>query len=182
MSLWGFPTFRSIPLPMQEVNTTISSINKLSTKVSGSKVIGTERPVLHLVKWPTIHGGLQWPLFVKTSCTRVTIKKLSRIFMVQHLASRWAVITSVRVKKLKTNTRHCDIINPDTLAQANTSLPSAWCIGMSRTHRWTVSLASSLMNKTSVQVGPEMNFWIQEQKWLWITGHITLCSLLQKMF
>lgn len=164
-------------------NTTITSINKLSTKVRGSKVIGTEIPVIHLAKWPTV-----WPLFVKTSCTRVSTRpeKLSPIFMVQHQASRWAVITSVRVcfaaVLKKTNTGHRDIINLDTLAQANTSLPSAWCIRMSRTHRWTFSLASSLMNKTSVQVGTEMNFWIQEQKWLWIRGHITLCGLLQKMF
>lgn len=41
-------------------------------------------------------------------------------------------------------------------------------------------LASRLMNKTSVRVGTELDFWIQEQKWCRITGHITVCGPLQK--
>ena len=77
----------------------------------------------------------------------------------------------------ETNSRRGDIINPDTLAWANTSLPAVWCIGTSRTQRWTFSLASRLMNKTSAWVRG-LNFWIQEQKFLWIAGHSTL----QKVF
>ncbi len=36
----------------------------------------------------------------------------------------------------ETNSRRGDIINPDTLAQANTSLPAAWCIGRDRLFHW----------------------------------------------
>lgn len=99
--------------------------------------------------------------------------------MAWHQPSCQAMIPNVRegfAAVLKeTNSRHSDIINPNTLARANTSLPAVWCIEMSRTQRWTFSLASHLMNKTSVWVGTEFNFWIQEQEWLWITGHILVC-------
>lgn len=57
------------------------------------------------------------------------LKKLSLIFMARHQASCQAMIPNVRkcfaVVLRQTNSRYSDIINPDMVARANTSLPAA---------------------------------------------------------
>lgn len=71
----------------------------------------------------------------------------SRILPGHDSQCQWMLCSSAQMEKIAG--RHGDIINPDTLARANTSLPAVSCIGMSGKQRWTFSLASCLMNKTS---------------------------------
>lgn len=74
----------------------------------------------------------------------------------------------------ETNSGRGDIINPDTLARADASLP-VWCIGTSTTQRWTFSLASSVMNKTSGWV------WIEFLKTRAEAGHFTAWPSVENM-
>lgn len=69
-----------------------------------------------------------------------------------------------------------DVINVDALARADTSLPAAWCIGVSRTPRWTFSLASRLMNKTSVRIWDRTELVMDHETYysLWPSAENTL--------